>query len=215
MALKEEIREALLQADFSRLSRLALNNKRVLGILTSFTYDKDDLLCWRAIEAIGKAAGAIVHEDPQRVRNIIQRLIWSVSDESGGIGWGAPEMLGEIVVNCPDLTADIPPIILSLKEDAIFLRGVLWAIGRLAAATMGWSDGAERIVRESLDHPDPAVRGLGLWAASKQRIEGIEDRVAGMLNDNARFKIYEDHELKEITVGEMAKRLRDDQPCAY
>ncbi|GAB4408088.1 MAG: hypothetical protein OHK0032_03450 [Thermodesulfovibrionales bacterium] len=211
MALKKEIKEALLQADFDRVLKLALNNKRVFGMLTSFTYDKEALLCWRAIEAVGKAAGAIAHEDPQRVRNIIHRLIWSVSDESGGIGWGAPEMLGEIVVNCPDLTSDIPPIIISLEEDKIFLKGVLWALGRLANAKIGWSDGAERIIKESLDHPDPAVRGLSLWAASKKRIDGIEDRVAGMLNDNARFKFYEDHELKEMTVGEMAKRLRDDQ----
>ena len=91
-SLKERIRAALLGKDFEEVVRQALAEKKVLRILISLAYDKEDLLCWRAIEAMGKAAGAMAEKDPATVRDTVQRLLWSVREESGGIGWSAPEM---------------------------------------------------------------------------------------------------------------------------
>ena len=85
--LKEEIRDALFEGDFAKVVQRALENKKVFSILISFTYDKESILCWRAIEAMGKAAGAVAERDPSTVRNIVQRLLWSMGEESGGIGW--------------------------------------------------------------------------------------------------------------------------------
>jgi HEAT repeat protein len=209
--LKEEIKEALEGADFERVARLALESKKVFRILISLAYDKEELLCWRAIEAMGRAAGPVAEKDPSAVRNIVQRLIWSVSEESGGIGWSAPEMLGEIVINSPHTCRDIPPIILSFHEEESFLKGVLWAMGRITDAGIDGVEGSLEVVIKALDHKDPLVRGLALRALPKSRIAEVAERVRGMIRDEGRCRIYENHKLVEMKVGEIARMVWGDR----
>lgn len=207
--MKEEIKDALLGGDFDKIVRLALANKRVFRTLISLAYDKEDLLCWRAIEAMGKAAGAVSEKDPSIARNIVQRLIWSMSEESGGIGWSAAEMLGEIVINSPSTCADIPPIILSFHEEESFLKGVLWAVGRIVHGGINGIEGAYEVAKEALSHKDPSVRGLALRAIPRARIAETEDRIRDMVHDEGRFALYENHELIETRVGDIARKLLD------
>ncbi len=203
--LKEEIRNSLLAADFENVAKLARANKKVLNILISLAYDKEDILCWRAIEAMGRAAAAVGEGDPALVRGIVQRLLWSLCDESGGMAWSAPEMLGEIVLNAPRLCADIPPLIISLHDEPIFLKGVLRAAGRLIHDGIVDVAEIEDLALQSLHHEDPAVRGLALYALSGDKSSEVVNKISNMINDYGLFKIYRDHELIETTVGEAAK----------
>ncbi|MEK6673729.1 MAG: DVU0298 family protein [Nitrospirota bacterium] len=203
--LRRETADLLLRADFGKIVELSLNNKRVFRRLISLSYDKEDILSWRAIEAIGRAVGSLAGRDPVAARNIVHRLLWSVSDESGGIGWSAPEMLAEIVIHSNGVYNDLPPIILSFHEEEPFLKGVLWAMGRLADTGAAYVDGASELTMKSLGHSDPAVRGLALWAATKLKVHDIRERARGMLNDKERFKFYEGRELLDMTVGDMAE----------
>jgi HEAT repeat protein len=203
--LKEEIKEALETVDFERVARLALESKRVFRILISLAYDKEELLCWRAIEAMGKATGAVAEKDPAVVRNVVQRLIWSMSEESGGIGWSAPEMLGEIVVNSPHLCADIPSIIFSFHGEESFLKGVLWALWRMTGAGLDGIEGSTDVVIKALCHNDPSVRGLALYALPGAVIAEVEERLRDMTRDEGRLRIYENHKLVERKVGYIAR----------
>ncbi|MFN3395771.1 MAG: DVU0298 family protein [Thermodesulfovibrionales bacterium] len=207
--LKDNIKAALLKPDFDSIVSMALKEKRVFRILISLAYDKTELICWRAIEAIGKAAGALKKKDPDFVRNIVQRLLWSLSEESGGIGWSAPDMLGEIVINAPDVFPDIPPIILSFKDEESFLPGVLRAMGRIAEAGINGIDRSlcRDIIIRSLNDKSPFVRGIAIWAASMLQLKDLKDEVSSLLKDEESFLLYEDHGLKEIRVKEMAGRF--------
>lgn len=205
--LKEEIKALLRSPDFEKVSQLAIHNKRVFSILISFTYDKKDLLCWRAIEAVGKAAGAVAEREPLTVRNIVQRILWSMSEESGGIGWSAPEMLGEMVINNPVACADIPPILLSFHEEENFLHGILWAMGRMADAGISSAEGSAEIAIKYIAHKNPSVRGLALYAVSKIKRVETTDKIKDMVYDEGRFTIYENHELREMRVGDFAERV--------
>lgn len=202
--LKNEIKDALEKKDFERVEQLAIGNRKVFSALISLAYDKEDVLCWRAIEAMGKAAGAVAVEDSPTVRNIVQRLIWSMSEESGGIGWSAPEMLGEIVRNSPGAFHDILAIILSFREEEMFLKGVLWAIGRIGDAGVALGNEASELVVQCLDHKDAQVRGLAVIAVSRMRIAEGKEKITEMISDSGRATIYEDHELREKTVGNLA-----------
>lgn len=208
-ALKDEIKKTLLLADFDSIASLAVRDKRVFRALISFAYDKTELICWRAIEAMGKASGAMKQKDPNFVRNIVQRLLWSLSEESGGIGWSAPNMLGEIVINAPDLFPDIPPIILSFKDEESFLPGVLWAMGRMALSGIKElnRDLCHDIIIMSLNDKSSTVRGLSIWVAHIFKMRDLNDKISMLLKDNQEFLFYEDHILKKISVKEMAERF--------
>ena len=203
--LKADIRDALLEGDLVKIVQRAMEDGKVFSMLISFTYDKESILCWRAIEAMGKAAGAIAGRDPSAVRNIVQRLLWSMGEESGGIGWSAAEMLGEIVINTPETCRDIPPILLSFKDEESFLPGVLWSIGKIAGAGIPNGEGAEELVTQSLSHKSPLVRGLALSALLTLNL--MDEKVKSLICDRECFRVYEDRELVEKTVGDAAQRI--------
>lgn len=209
VGLKNNIKVALLKPDFDSIVSMALKEKRVFSVLISLAYDKTELICWRAIEAIGKAAGELKKKDTDFVRNVVQRLLWSLREESGGIGWSAPDMLAEIVINAPDVFPDIPPIILSFKNEESFLPGVLRAMGRIAGAGINGLDRnlCRDIIIRSLNDTSPFVRGLAIWAALMLKMKELKDKVSSLLKDDESFLLYEDQELKEISIKEMAGRF--------
>ena len=57
--LKKEITALLEKKEYSALVRLSLADKKIISILISLSYDKDNTTSWRAMEAIGLAAKEI------------------------------------------------------------------------------------------------------------------------------------------------------------
>ncbi|MEA3417440.1 MAG: hypothetical protein U9R02_15080 [Thermodesulfobacteriota bacterium] len=46
---------------------------------------------------MGVVVSNLADHDMESARVIMRRLIWNLNDESGGIGWGSPEAMGEIM----------------------------------------------------------------------------------------------------------------------
>jgi hypothetical protein len=130
------IRQWLVDANFAPILKIAEVKKGILSQLTALTYEEEETISDRAIKATGLAAHVISARDPEYVRNTLLRLFWLLNDESGGIGWRAPELIGEILHHCPQYNQFFPMLISLLdleEEDAPrFKAGVLWAIGRVA-----------------------------------------------------------------------------------
>lgn len=213
ISLKKDVRKALRDADFDRVAQLAVENQKVLGILISRSFNKDDVISWRAIEAMGLASARVAAEaDPAIVRNKVTRIIWSAREESGGMGWSAPELLGEIVRGSPRAFTDLPTIILSLHtedEEGVFLKGVLWALSRMAEAGVTSVEGADELILDSLSASDPRTRGLAARAAGRMEVSWAAEALEGLQGDHSSFPIYEDAELVETTVGREAAAALD------
>ncbi len=130
------LRQWLSSGNYEPIIEIAENKKGILSQLTALSFEEDAEISERAIEVSGVAAGVIASRDPEYVRNYLLRLFWLVNDESGGIGWRAPELIGEILHHCPQFNQFFPMLISLLdleKEDAPRFRvGTLWAIGRVA-----------------------------------------------------------------------------------
>uniref|UniRef100_A0A7C4EJQ8 Uncharacterized protein n=1 Tax=Thermodesulfovibrio aggregans TaxID=86166 RepID=A0A7C4EJQ8_9BACT len=119
--------------EFEKIKEVSVKNKNSLGWLISLSYDKESLISWKAIEAMGYAAKSFIKaQDIEPLRNTIRKLLWSMSDESGGIGWRAAELIGEIVYSEPSLFEDIIPILWSQREEESFLESVLRSILKLS-----------------------------------------------------------------------------------
>jgi methylated-DNA-[protein]-cysteine S-methyltransferase len=132
------LRHWLLKADDLPILEIAKKKKIILSRLTALTYDSDSIVSIHAIRLTGLVANIISKRDPEYVRNYLLRLFWLVNDESGGICWKAPELIGEILYHCPQFSQFFPMLISLLdleKEDAPrFRAGTLRAIGRVAQA---------------------------------------------------------------------------------
>ena len=124
-------------------------------------YDPDELVAWRAVEAIGRAARELSLED---VRELLRRTLWLMNDESGGLLWKGPEVIGAVLANVPALCGEFGPILAGFLEEEPFRAGTRWALWRISGI-------APEVVRgaglQAGPEPDPAVAGLAALALGR------------------------------------------------
>ncbi len=205
MLSKKDVVNILKEKKYDELI-LSPDKRKVISMLISLSYDKKSVITWRAMEAIGKITGEVSVTNPDLVRKTVGRLLWMIRDESGGIGWSVPETLGEIVRNNPELCADIAPIIVSFHEELMLCAGVMWAIGRMGKINSELIEYAIPIIMHYLDAPDRTLRGYAAWASGQLGASQAANKLEKIRNDTDSIPFYEDGELKEKTVGEIATK---------
>jgi hypothetical protein len=219
LEMKKFIHHALEMNDLDAVVLLVQKNRKTLSLLVRMAYDKETLVAWRAIKAVGRIANVLVKTEREFLRNTVRKLLWSLSDESGGIGWAAPELLGEIVHSDPEGFADIIPIIAEVYdiEEQTFRPGVMYALARIAEVSPEMIANYQKIIIRSLVDTNPLIRiytlelvGLlwpivcnkNLWSMDYRK--KIESAVNNMKNDKKVAWIYQDNDFIDIEVGEYA-----------
>lgn len=202
MSLKSEVRSLLASYDQAGILALVDQKHAAVSRLNRLLFDDDQLIRWRAAEALGWVAG----KDPLAIEKIISRLLYTLNDDSGSIGWFAPQALGEIGVNDPDLVEDFFPIIITNINREVFRSGCLWAVGRMARSRPDLVEEAGELVTKCLTDPDPAVRGLACWCLTRMNWVRAEEALQGLIKDSARFPFYKKGEIVYKVVCEMAQK---------
>jgi hypothetical protein len=200
---KTEVKELLRRRDYAALLRWAASTRNPQRILISLSFDRDELLRWHAIAAFGRIAALQAEENLEKVRDSIRRLLWLMNDESGGLGWHAPEMIAEILVNVPTLIPEYAGLLPSYLHEEPFERGTHFAVYRVALVDPKPFVEHVPALTASLDDPDPAIRAYA--ALALRAITGSSgDPAAGKPQpDDATFMFYdfESGELRETTVN--------------
>ena len=212
--LKGRIEPWLRRADPAALIAdvLQLPLRQAVNPLISFFYHPEPIVRWRAVSAFGAAAAALAESQPEAARVLMRRLMWSLNDESGGIGWGAPEAMADAMARSPRLAGEYHRILISyIRPDGNFLehevlqRGVLWAIGRLAEVRPDLVVGAAPALGHFLLSADPVHRGLAVRTVGLMRAHPLADRIAPLVTDDGRLDLYADLHLRPVRVGALAR----------
>ena len=205
MHFKQQIAEWVINKKYQDLLQAAAaENKKTIRCLVRLTYSRDELLHWRAVEALGIVCGATADRDPEIVRDIIRRFVWSMNDESGTNSWGASEAIAEIVYNRPNLYADFASVMINASiDEEMFQKGMLWGIGRLAGK-ISYLNEILHDVETFLEHPAAELRGHAAWALGQMgRCQNI-DKLEILEADKNMLNIYLYGEMCAKTVGELA-----------
>jgi hypothetical protein len=136
-----------------------------------------------------------------------------VNDESGSIGWRAPEAIGEILTQCPgQFNEFLSPLIyfldIELEDAPRFRAGTLWAIGRISSANPGVIIPVLDLILACLADTDPQVRGMALHCLHQA---GYSDEVPGLqdlLEDYSEFRFIR-------TFRSPSRRSRAGNTLAY
>lgn len=225
--MKGLLRAQLDVYDLAAIATLGAQRRRTLTYLVALTYDSEPLIAWRAIEAFGLTAAEASNRDPEFVRGHLRRLLWLLSDESGGIGWHAPELIGEVLHHRPREFAEFaPPLIAVLDleaEDAPrFRAGSLWGIGRVAETAPQLVRAAESLIEPHLDDEDSQVRGLaclclgrlGAGSSLSERPHLREDAGRVTLYDRGRFIATFVHDLARQPMAPRSESSGDFSPTS-
>lgn len=116
--------------------------QKLVSSLFSALFSTQDTIHWHAVSCMGDAVCQLAAERMEAARIVMRRLMWSLNDESGGIGWGAPEAMGEIMARDSSLAREYSSILLSYivpgdgpdnyLEYTPLRQGAYWGIARLA-----------------------------------------------------------------------------------
>lgn len=214
--MKKAAAAALEANDFETILTLARQSRKVLSVLVRLAYDKDTLVGRRAIAAIGPVASLFVRNNYEFLRETVRKLLWSLSDESGGIGWSAPEILGEIVRADPRRFNDVIPLLAELFsiEEKVFRPGVLYAFGRIAEIDAEAVLPFQEVVIKGLFDEDPLTRinALKLAGMLHDRLTPENRQAAGqaakqLIQDRREAWIYKEGRFVGLDVGEAAEEI--------
>lgn len=212
-ALKDSL-EALLGGEpFSAaLARiLALPPRRAVSPLIGLFCSREALVRWRAAVALGAVTAQLAEKDPESARVVMRRLLWNLNDESGGIGWGCPEAMGEAAARSGRLACEYGGLLASfLDPAACFLdppglqAGVLWALDRLAASHPAVAAAAGPHLAPFLEAEDALLRGHAARAARRIAPRRYGALLDALERDRGRLAWFDGERLIETTVGALA-----------
>jgi hypothetical protein len=220
--IKQQVLALLQQANLEQIQHelAALDAKEVINALFSAICRSEEQLRWHAISAMGTTVARLADEEIEEARIVMRRLLWSLNEESGGIGWGAPEALAEIICCHDGLAEEYVHMLLSYMrpdgdephqdgnflEHATLQRGLLWAAGRLAQCRreLVLAKGMADDLPQYLDSPDATVRGLAARAIGLLGCGTQTERLHELTADRATLPLYENGNVRAVTVGELA-----------
>jgi len=217
--LKAEVYELLCCDDFKQgMKKLReYPPRQVINPLFSYLFSLDEKIRWRAVEAVGLVVKDLACKDMESARVIMRRLMWSLNDESGGIGWGSAEAMGEILSRHKGLADEFQHILFSYAhKDGNYLelgplqRGLLWGIGRFAQARPQKVKEAMPYMLDYLESDDSTVRGLCVWITGIVKEKPAVPRLLELIGDEAALRIYREGRMRPTTVGALSKEALEN-----
>ncbi|HIJ90946.1 MAG: HEAT repeat domain-containing protein [Desulfobulbaceae bacterium] len=219
-SLKKHLLTLLSEPDVGRiLAELAGHPpEALLNALFSGICHADLQTRWHAVTAMGATVSRLADQDMETARIVMRRFMWSLNDESGGIGWGAPEAMAECLACHAGLADEYTKILVSfMREDGFYLelpalqQGLMWGVARLAPVHPDllhfWN--APRYLLPYLDSDDPVVRALAARALGLLGVCDAAPAIRRLLNDSSSFILFADGRFTQVSTTELAQEAID------
>ena len=172
----------------------------------------EPMVKWHAVSAMGHVVANLANTDMESARVVMRRMIWNLNDESGGIGWGSPESMGECMACHSRLSGEYNRILVSyIRPDGNFLehpelqKGLLWGLARLAAVRPDQVRGAGPFLIPFLESADAEHRGLAALTAGFLQETSAHSVLENLLTDSAEITLYWNMGFTRTAVDQLAK----------
>ena len=188
--------------------------RRIINPLFSFILSADPQIHWPAVTAMGAAVARLAEQNIESARVIMRRFMWQLNDESGGIGWGCPESMGEATARHQGLAEEFSPILVSyIREDGNFLEyeplqpGALWGIGRLAQERPRLARSAYPHLLPFLASANPSLRALAVWTLGWLEAQQVHVTIEKLSEDPGEAVIFESGRLRKMRIKDLVRRI--------
>lgn len=218
ISLKSYVLSALAMESLEDMQQALLNRpgRKLVGPLMGNLCNTDAFLRWRSITGLGMVAEKLFSEDPEDVRWIMRRLIWMLNDESGGIGWGCGEAMGETMARIPAIAREYHRILVSYMdpegnhlENPFLQRGVLWGLHRVAEVSAIYVQGLEKYLHHYLVSGDAEILAPALMLAQKIGGPELISLAEKREGDESTLSFYADGKFVPIKISELAGKTHE------
>ncbi len=213
-SLKKKLFDLLNQGDLDKalveIGRLP--PRQIINPLLSFIQSGNEKVKWGAVKAAGHVVSRLADSDLEAARVIMRRLMWNLNDESGGIGWGSPELMGEILAAHGGLAREYAHILLSYaRTDGNYLeheglqRGLLWGIGKLSEKRPELVREAAGVLLPYLESQDGVIRGLAARVMGLLQLKEAQPVLRELAEDAFSMVIMVGNRLTTVRVKDLAE----------
>ncbi len=196
--------------------------KVVINHLFTALCHPNEFCKWHGVSGFGTVVASLAQKDAEAARIVMRRFLWNLNDESGGIGWGIPEAMGEVMAHNDMLFDEYHHMLLSyMREDGpeiyangnylelpALQRGVLWGVARLIDSRpqeMIALRVAEDVCKY-LSSDDQVVRAMASWCIGLCGEGQCLEAIKALYDNPVVFTFYWHNTFEEISVGAMAQR---------
>lgn len=221
------LHKSSLEEIFQHLSRFQ-DHHRLLNPLFIALCHPVERVRWHAVCSFGWLVPAIAEKNMEAGRIVMRRFLWLLNDESGGIGWGGPEAMAEIMCHSLPLRKEYLHMLISyMREDGedlfqdgnylelpMLQRGLLWGIGRLCQDHP--SEMIEhRIVADVsayLESSDLHVIGLSIWCLGLLGVESGLEKIRRFQYCNEELRLFLNNTIQNISIAELVRGALNETP---
>jgi len=223
--LKKEVLSLLQDTDCDKIwcSLAQYPTHLVLNPLFMSLCHPQERIRWNGVLCFGKVVPALAEENIESARVVMRRFLWSLNDESGGIGWGSPESMAEIMCHNAQLRSEYLHMLISytcedgkeLFQDGNFIelqtlqRGLLWGIGRLCQ--LHKKEMYDLMVTANiiayLDSSDPYVAGLALWCLQLLDSVPINKKTKKIKESGVELQLFLENTLQTVNLSQLIVKI--------
>ncbi len=192
---------------------------KLISPLFSALFSIHPAVHWHAVTCMGDLGQDLAAHGLQPLRVIMRRLMWSLNDESGGIGWGAPEAMGELMAKNTPLGTEYSSILLSYIVDregpdnyleyAPLRQGAYWGIARLAQTHPELVQPGEKSLDNALNIEacSQSLLLLCLTWANLPSLPSTAAQALHLLTDRQEeVQIYWDEKFQHVVLADQARK---------
>lgn len=207
ISVRKEIKNLLINKDYANLVELCEEDSDHWKCLRQSLYEPDENLRWAAIEATARLMQSRWQAgQEEKVRDYIRRLIWSLTDESGEMGWSAPETIAMTISLIPELLEPYGSMMLvRALEEPPLVNGALWGIGRLGKTIRGQVEILKELALETFQSGDPQTLGVAAWAMGEAGLPAALPYIKKLVNRSELARVYIEGRLHEKSLGQWAE----------
>ena len=213
--IKKQVGQILLSKDkdyaFNKLRDIP--DKMLAAPLFSYFYSMDDLVKFRSSTAMGDLAHRVAKKKMEDARIILRRIMWNLNDESGGIGWGSVEAMGEILSLNKTLAQEFESILFSyinpegnFLEHEMLQRGSLWGVGTYLLHSTASDKTVQQSILPFLDSKDPVKRGYAARALLNIDIKNSELLPPNILSDQNIIPVFDGWDISHMKIAEITQK---------
>jgi hypothetical protein len=214
MTTKREMDDLIDSGDKESLREVGRDGRgasKLIRRILARLYSRDPAVKWPAVAAIGVVAAVDVMQEKQ-TRDLIKRLYWTLNAESGSVPFGAPEALGEIFANRPDLIPANTPLFVSyvvhkeMIQTGPILAGAIWALGRNGIEDPEEQQRALPGLKNALKAPEPELRGTALWTLARLGLgHELRESIEALFEDKDTVTLLIDGAVSDCRLATLAR----------
>lgn len=217
MSVRQKVKDLLNEKDYDQLIELCRQKRHFWIELRFRLFDMDEKIRWSAIEAVAKFMKYLWETGKNdKVREFMRNLFWSLNDESGGIGWSAPQTIAEMIVQIPELFDPFGSMMIAhTLDEPPLVKGGLWGIGRLGKKIAKPVEFFENLVLEVFKNDDPETIGLAAWALGEVNFRPALPFLKKLLEQKEKTCVYINGDFQEKQLGQWAEEAIDKIESNY